>query len=222
MNLKRLVPISLIALSLSIFAPISLFITQAQAEVVEVEGQGDCPGGNDGWQRHLIVDIAAKRTYTRCVRIEVVPVPTPTPTPTATPTPTPTPSSTPTPTASSTPTPTASSAPVTTTRKQLQGLQVLPTLIQIFQLAVKFLVREYGALVKLLGFNFITIQTRQTGGVHQFTDQTATLMRVKVMATIQEQGNGFECALRILGVNQFLGLLHQTTRHKNQQRWQKH
>jgi hypothetical protein len=109
MNLKRLVPISLIALSLSIFAPISLFITQAQAEVVEVEGQGDCPGGNDGWQRHLIVDIAAKRTYTRCVRIEVVPVPTPTPTPT------PTPSSTPTPTASSTPTPTASSAPVTTT-----------------------------------------------------------------------------------------------------------
>jgi len=52
----------------------------ASAEVVEVEGQGDCPGGNDGWQRHLIVDIAAKRTYTRCVRIEVVPVPTPTPT----------------------------------------------------------------------------------------------------------------------------------------------
>ena len=66
----------------SLVLSVSFSAIQAKAEVVEVEGQGDCPGGNDGWQRHLIVDIAAKRTYTRCVRIEVVPVaPTPTPTP---------------------------------------------------------------------------------------------------------------------------------------------
>ena len=48
--------------------------TSASAEVVEVEGQGDCPGGNDGWARHLIVDTSNGRTITRCVRIEQVPV----------------------------------------------------------------------------------------------------------------------------------------------------
>jgi hypothetical protein len=52
-----------------VFSPIS-----ASAEVVEVEGQGDCPGGNDGWARHLIVDTSNGRTITRCVRIEQVPV----------------------------------------------------------------------------------------------------------------------------------------------------
>ena len=52
-----------------VFAPIS-----ASAEVVEVEGQGDCPGGNDGWSRHLTVDVSKGRTITRCVRIEQVPV----------------------------------------------------------------------------------------------------------------------------------------------------
>jgi hypothetical protein len=46
----------------------------ASAEVVEVEGQGDCPGGNDGWARHLIVDTSNGRTITRCVRMEQVPV----------------------------------------------------------------------------------------------------------------------------------------------------
>jgi len=56
-----------------VFSPIS-----ASAEVVEVEGQGDCPGGNDGWARHLIVDVSNGRTITRCVRMEQVPVqPTP-------------------------------------------------------------------------------------------------------------------------------------------------
>lgn len=52
-----------------VFSPIS-----ASAEAVEVEGQGDCPGGNDGWARHLIVDVSNGRTITRCVRIEQVPV----------------------------------------------------------------------------------------------------------------------------------------------------
>jgi hypothetical protein len=60
--------VSLLTSSL-IFSPIS-----ASAEVVEVEGQGDCPGGNDGWARHLIVDTSNGRTITRCVRIEQVPV----------------------------------------------------------------------------------------------------------------------------------------------------
>jgi hypothetical protein len=58
--------------------------TTGYAEMVEVEGQADCPGGNDGWQRHLIVDIASKRTFVRCVRVEqvvVTPEPTPTPAP---------------------------------------------------------------------------------------------------------------------------------------------
>jgi hypothetical protein len=50
-----------------VFSPIS-----ASAEVVEVEGQGDCPGGNDGWARHLIVNVSTKRTITRCVRLEQV------------------------------------------------------------------------------------------------------------------------------------------------------
>lgn len=64
-----------LALSVSIlassfvFSPIGAF-----AEVVEVEGQGDCPGGNDGWARHLIVDTSNGRTITRCVRMEQVPV----------------------------------------------------------------------------------------------------------------------------------------------------
>jgi hypothetical protein len=69
--LKSLVvTLSIVASSL-IFSPLG-----AAAEVVEVEGQGDCPGGNDGWQRHLIVDVGSSpsRTYTRCVRIEQVPV----------------------------------------------------------------------------------------------------------------------------------------------------
>ena len=71
MRTRRLSGFILLGLFMSLLIPISVSITEAQAEVVEVEGQGDCPGGNDGWQRHLIVDIAAKRTYTRCVRIEV-------------------------------------------------------------------------------------------------------------------------------------------------------
>jgi hypothetical protein len=62
-----------------VFSPIS-----ASAEVVEVEGQGDCPGGNDGWARHLIVDTSNGRTITRCVRMEQVLVePTPSSTSTA-------------------------------------------------------------------------------------------------------------------------------------------
>jgi hypothetical protein len=60
--------VSLLTSSL-VLSPLS-----ASAEVVEVEGQGDCPGGNDGWARHLISDVSTKRTITRCVRIEQVPV----------------------------------------------------------------------------------------------------------------------------------------------------
>ena len=71
--LKSLALFVSILVSSFVFSPIS-----ASAEVVEVEGQGDCPGGNDGWARHLIVDVSTKRTITRCVRIEQVPVqPTP-------------------------------------------------------------------------------------------------------------------------------------------------
>jgi hypothetical protein len=58
--------VSLLTSSL-VFSPIS-----ASAEVVEVEGQGDCPGGNDGWARHLISNVSTKRTITRCVRLEQV------------------------------------------------------------------------------------------------------------------------------------------------------
>lgn len=103
MNINRWARIAIATFSLSILVPIYMSAFQAHAEVVEVEGQGDCPGGNDGWQRHLIVDIAAKRTYTRCVRVEVVPVaPTPTPTPT--------------PSSGSTPTPAPAPAPETVSR----------------------------------------------------------------------------------------------------------
>jgi hypothetical protein len=42
------------------------------AEVVEVSGQGDCPGGNDGWRRGLEVNATTGRTVTRCVRIETI------------------------------------------------------------------------------------------------------------------------------------------------------
>jgi hypothetical protein len=42
------------------------------AEVVEVPGQGDCPGGNDGWRRGLEVNATTGRTITRCVRIETI------------------------------------------------------------------------------------------------------------------------------------------------------
>ena len=42
------------------------------AEVVEVPGQGDCPGGNDGWRRGLEVNATTGRTVTRCVRIETI------------------------------------------------------------------------------------------------------------------------------------------------------
>lgn len=66
--LRILALLSILTSSL-IFSPMS-----ASAEVVEVEGQGDCPGGNDGWARHLIVNVSTKRTITRCVRIEQVPV----------------------------------------------------------------------------------------------------------------------------------------------------
>lgn len=58
-----------VVISSIVFSPIG-----ASAEVVEVEGQGDCPGGNDGWARHLIVDVSNGRTITRCVRMEQVPV----------------------------------------------------------------------------------------------------------------------------------------------------
>lgn len=64
-----------LALSVSILISSSiLFPISASAEVVEVEGQGDCPGGNDGWARHLTVNVSTGRTITRCVRIEQVPV----------------------------------------------------------------------------------------------------------------------------------------------------
>ena len=42
------------------------------AEVVEVPGQGDCPGGNDGWRRGVEVNATTGRTVTRCVRIETI------------------------------------------------------------------------------------------------------------------------------------------------------
>ena len=35
-------------------------------------GQGDCPGGNDGWRRGLEVNATTGRTVTRCVRIETI------------------------------------------------------------------------------------------------------------------------------------------------------
>ena len=79
MNLKRLVRIPLIALSLSIFVPITLQIIQAHAETVTVPNQDDCPGGNEGWRRGLEVNATTKVTVTHCTRIENVPVPTPTP-----------------------------------------------------------------------------------------------------------------------------------------------
>jgi hypothetical protein len=74
MSFKTLVRISLIALSLSVFIPISLNTNQAYAEVVDVPGQGDCPGGNEGWQRHLEVNATTHVEVTHCVRIENVPV----------------------------------------------------------------------------------------------------------------------------------------------------
>ena len=83
MNFNRWTKIALATFSIAVFVPISLPAFQANAEVVEVEEQGDCPGGNEGWQRHLIVDIASKRTYTRCVRVEEVPVTSTTTTPSA-------------------------------------------------------------------------------------------------------------------------------------------
>ena len=46
------------------------------AEVVTVAGQGDCPGGNDGWRRNLEVNATTGRTVTHCVRIETVVVAT--------------------------------------------------------------------------------------------------------------------------------------------------
>jgi hypothetical protein len=39
---------------------------------VEVPGQGDCPGGNDGWRRGVEVNATTGRTVTRCVRIETI------------------------------------------------------------------------------------------------------------------------------------------------------
>ena len=78
MNFKRLVPISLIALSLSIFVPISLQIIQAHAETVTVPNQDDCPGGNEGWRRGIEANATTKVIVTHCTRMEVVPVPTPT------------------------------------------------------------------------------------------------------------------------------------------------
>ena len=83
MKINRWTRIALGTFSIAVFVPISLPAFQANAEVVEVEEQGDCPGGNEGWQRHLIVDIASRRTYTRCVRVEEVPVTSTTTTPSA-------------------------------------------------------------------------------------------------------------------------------------------
>ena len=42
------------------------------AEVVEVPGQGDCPGGNEGWRRNLEVNATTGVTVTHCVRIETI------------------------------------------------------------------------------------------------------------------------------------------------------
>ncbi len=42
--LRSLALVASVLLSSMVLSPIS-----ASAEVVEVEGQGDCPGGNDGW-----------------------------------------------------------------------------------------------------------------------------------------------------------------------------
>ena len=42
------------------------------AQVVDVPGQGDCPGGNDGWRRNLEVNATTGRTVTHCVRIETI------------------------------------------------------------------------------------------------------------------------------------------------------
>jgi len=39
---------------------------------VDVPGQGDCPGGNDGWRRGLEVNATTGRTVTHCVRIETI------------------------------------------------------------------------------------------------------------------------------------------------------
>jgi len=98
---------------LTISGTLLLGNTTLNAEVVEVEGQGDCPGGNDGWQRHLISDIATKRQFTRCVRVEQVVV---APEPTPTPTPTPAPATTGGGEASPAPAPAPAPAPVTVSR----------------------------------------------------------------------------------------------------------
>jgi hypothetical protein len=60
---QRLVKILITSLSLSIFAPLTLPITQAQAEVVEVGLNQDCPGGNAGWRRDQIDNVI------RCTRV---------------------------------------------------------------------------------------------------------------------------------------------------------
>ncbi len=42
------------------------------AQVVTVPGQGDCPGGNEGWRRNLEVNATTGVTVTHCVRIETI------------------------------------------------------------------------------------------------------------------------------------------------------
>jgi hypothetical protein len=39
---------------------------------VTVPGQGDCPGGNEGWRRNLEVNATTGVTVTRCVRLETI------------------------------------------------------------------------------------------------------------------------------------------------------
>jgi hypothetical protein len=108
--------LALIAFLLSFSPAIS------SAETVDVPDQADCPGGNDGWQRHVETNVTTRVTVTHCVRVEVVnvpPVPEPTPiaSPSATPAQTPTPES---------PPPVVQPAPVTVTR--VVGLDPYPSL----------------------------------------------------------------------------------------------
>jgi hypothetical protein len=42
------------------------------AQVVTVPGQGDCPGGNEGWRRNLEVNATTGVSVTRCVRLETI------------------------------------------------------------------------------------------------------------------------------------------------------
>jgi hypothetical protein len=92
---------------LTVFAITFSMSTSLNAETIDVGGQDDCPGGNDGWRRDVEHNVSTGVVVTHCTRIEIiVATPEPTPTPTASPEPTPGTTSDPAPSAAPTPAPT--------------------------------------------------------------------------------------------------------------------